>query len=125
MLPAHPFYGGPPVHPDVGARATVAQLRRDLDEEGTGHIKLIGGRFFDWIAAGKRVYTDASWSVGFAARWLVAEIERRGIGHDRLVFVSDEPWSDRAGEYAGVRAVVGDGELAEHVFSRTFETLYG
>lgn len=261
VLPAYPFYGGPPVHPDVGARATVAQLRRDLDEEGTGralvlpnygvpepdlafsfnelvleaaaaddriraglwvsalpgdaertakalalagepgvralklsfllggdpaapetapqldaifaaarrhglvvhvhtspgggsdidrvgelvarygddtdihlvhlgggasgHIKLIGGRFFDWIAAGKRVYTDASWSVGFAARWLVAEIERRGVGHDRLVFVSDEPWSDRAGEYARVRAAVGDGELAGHVFSRTFETLYG
>lgn len=261
VLPAYPFYGGPPVHPDVGARATVAQLRRDLDEEGTeralvlpnygvpepdlafsfnelvleaaatddriraglwvsalpgdaertakalalagepgvralklsfllggdpaapdtapqldtifaaarrhglvvhvhtspgggsdidrvgelvarygdhtdihlvhlgggasGHIKLIGGRFFDWITAGKRVYTDASWSVGFAARWLVAEIERRGVGHDRLVFVSDEPWSDRAGEYARVRAAVGDGELAGHVFSRTFETLYG
>ena len=35
VLPAYPFYGGLPVHPDVGARATVVQLRRDLDEEGT------------------------------------------------------------------------------------------
>lgn len=210
VLPAYPFYGGPPVHPDIGARATVAQLLHDLDQEGTeralvlpnygvpdpdvafgfnelleaadtapgldaifavarrhglvvhvhtspgggsdidrvgelvqrygddtpihlvhlgggasGHIKLVGGRFFDWIEAGKQVYTDASWSVGFAARWLVAEIERRGVGHDRLVFASDEPWSDRAGEYARVRAAAGDGELAEHVFSRTFEHLYG
>lgn len=36
----------------------------------SGHIKLIGGRFFDWVAAGKRVYTDTSWAVGFAPRWL-------------------------------------------------------
>ena len=58
----------------------------------SGHIKLIGGRFFDWVAAGKRVYTDTSWSVGFAPRWLAAEIERRGVGHDRVLFASDEPW---------------------------------
>ena len=32
----------------------------------SGHIKLTGGRFFDWIAAGKRVYTDLSWAIGFA-----------------------------------------------------------
>ena len=37
VLPAYPFYGGPPVHPDVGARATVVQLRRDLDEDSTSH----------------------------------------------------------------------------------------
>ena len=64
----------------------------------SGHIKLIGGRFFDWIAAGKRVYTDPSWAIGFAPRWLAAEIERRGIGHDRVLFASDEPWGDHAGE---------------------------
>ncbi|MFC7478945.1 amidohydrolase family protein [Luedemannella flava] len=31
----------------------------------SGHIKLAGSRFFDWIAAGKRVYTDLSWAIGF------------------------------------------------------------
>ena len=41
----------------------------------SGHIKLTGGRFFDWIAAGKRVYTDLSWAIGFAPRWLMDEIE--------------------------------------------------
>jgi predicted TIM-barrel fold metal-dependent hydrolase len=90
----------------------------------SGHIKLIGGRFFDWIAAGKRVYTDTSWAVGFAPRWLAAEIDKRGIGHDRVLFASDEPWGDHAGEYARLLAATGDGELARHVFTDNFAALY-
>lgn len=35
VLPAHPFYGGPPVRADITARATVAELFADLDAEGT------------------------------------------------------------------------------------------
>ncbi|MGI5133003.1 amidohydrolase family protein [Pseudonocardia sp. CA-107938] len=91
----------------------------------SGHIKLIGHRFFDWIAAGKRVYTDTSWAIGFAPRWLAGEIERRGIGADRVLFASDQPWGDFAGEHARLRAAAGDGELAELVFSRNFEALHG
>jgi hypothetical protein len=91
----------------------------------SGHIKLTGSRFFDWIESGKRVYTDLSWAIGFAPRWLVAEIDRRGIGHDRVLFASDEPWGDRAGEYARMRAAAGDGELGELVFHDTFDVLYG
>jgi predicted TIM-barrel fold metal-dependent hydrolase len=260
VLPAHPFYGGPPVNPDIGARATVAELRADLDAEGTelavvmpnygvpkagasfalnplaleaaqadpriragiwtsprpqdaaalaealelaaepevrvlkvsfllggsasdpacrpqldaifatarehghvvhvhtspgstsdidqvgelveryaddvalhlvhlgggmsGHIKLVGGRFFDWIAAGKRVYTDTSWAIGFAPRWLAAEIERRGIGHDRVLFASDEPWGDRTGELVRLREAAGDGELGRAVLHGNAEALY-
>jgi uncharacterized protein len=90
----------------------------------SGHIKLIGGRFFDWLAAGKRVYTDTSWAIGFAPRWLAAEIERRGVGHDRVLFASDEPWGDHAGEFARLRAAAGDGELAQHVFTDNFAALY-
>jgi uncharacterized protein len=261
VLPAYPFYGGPPVRPDVGARATIAQLVADLDREGTeralvipnygvpdpavafsfnelcveaaqhddrircglwvsprpqdadltgraltlagetgvralklsfllggratdpdcrphldrifasarthrlvvhvhtspgaasdideighlvdwyagdvplhlvhfgggasGHIKLIGHRFFDWIAAGKHVYTDLSWAIGFAPRWLADEMNRRGVGQDRVLFASDEPWGDHAGEYARLRAAVGDGDVADLVFRGTFEQLYG
>jgi uncharacterized protein len=90
----------------------------------SGHIKLIGSRFFDWIEAGKRVYTDLSWAIGFAPGWLAAEIERRGIGHDRVLFASDQPWGDHAGELARLRAAMGDGELGDLVFTRTFEQLY-
>jgi predicted TIM-barrel fold metal-dependent hydrolase len=90
----------------------------------SGHIKLIGGRFFDWIAAGKRVYTDASWAIGFAPRWLLAEIEARGYGADRILFASDEPWSDREGELARMQAAVPSAELARHVFEDNFAALY-
>ena len=90
----------------------------------SGHIKLAGSRFFDWIAAGKRVYTDLSWSIGFTPRWLAQEIERRGIGHDRVLFASDQPWGDFAGEYAKLRAAAGDGALAELMFRTTFDHLY-
>jgi predicted TIM-barrel fold metal-dependent hydrolase len=91
----------------------------------SGHIKLIGSRFFDWIEAGKRVYTDLSWAIGFAARWLAAEVERRGVGHDRILFASDEPWGDHAGELARMRAAFNGTELSGLVFRETFEKLYG
>lgn len=91
----------------------------------SAHIKLIGHRFFDWIEAGKQVYTDTSWAVGFAPRWLVHEIEKRGIGQDRLLYASDEPWGDQAGELARMRAAAGDGELAESFLRQNFSALYG
>lgn len=261
VLPAYPFYGGPPVNPDIGARATIRQLLADLDAEGTeralvlpnygvpdpeiafsfnelvveaaqaddriraglwvspcprdeqrtvralalageagvralklsfllggratdpacrplldrifaearrrdlvvhvhtspgaasdidevgnlvdwyadrvavhlvhfgggmsGHIKLAGARFFDWIVAGKRVYTDLSWAIGFAPYWLAREVTRRGIGHDRVLFASDQPWGDFAGEYARMSAAAGGGELADRIFHTTFDSLYG
>lgn len=91
----------------------------------SGHIKLAGSRFFDWLAAGKLVYTDLSWAIGFTARWLVEEISRRGAGHDRVLFASDEPWGDHAGESARLRAATGgDRELADRIFYTTFDTLY-
>ena len=33
VLPAYPFYGGPPVSADTGARATIAELIADMDAE--------------------------------------------------------------------------------------------
>jgi uncharacterized protein len=127
------------IHTSAGGTSDIEHIGRLVDRHGddvaihlvhlgggvSGHIKLIGGRFFDWIAAGKRVYTDASWAVGFAPRWLAGEIERRGLGHDRVLFASDEPWSDRPGELARMQAAVRDGELARRVFVDNFAALYG
>ncbi|PZS25229.1 MAG: amidohydrolase [Pseudonocardiales bacterium] len=127
------------VHTSPGGSSDIDEVGRLVDSYGdtvaihlvhfgggmSGHIKLTGARFFDWIAAGKRVYTDLSWSIGFAPRWLVREIDRRGLGHDRVLFASDQPWGDFAGELAKLRAATGDGELAGQVFSGTFEALYG
>ena len=90
----------------------------------SGHIKLIGSRFFDWIAAGKRVYTDLSWAIGFAPYWLAREIERRGLGQDRVLFASDQPWGDYVGEHARMTAAAGGGELAALLFRENFAALY-
>jgi predicted TIM-barrel fold metal-dependent hydrolase len=127
------------VHTSPGAASDIDEVGHLVDWYGdsaaihlvhlgggmSGHIKLIGGRFFDWVAAGKKVYTDASWAIGFAPRWLMAEIEARGIGADRILFASDEPWSDRAGELARMTAAAGDGELGRRVFRDNFADLYG
>ena len=127
------------VHTSPGAASDIDEVGRLVDRYGdqvavhlvhfgggmSGHIKLAGGRFFDWIAAGKRVYTDLSWAIGFTPRWLAEEVSRRGIGHDRILFASDQPWGDHAGEYARLAAAVGDGQLADLVFRDTFAELYG
>ena len=91
----------------------------------SGHIKLIGGRFFDWITSGKQVYTDLTWSIGFAPYWLAAEIDRRGIGGDRILFATDQPWGDFAGEYHRMMEALGDKELTELIFHGNYERLYG
>jgi predicted TIM-barrel fold metal-dependent hydrolase len=127
------------VHTSPGAASDVSEVAHLVDRYAdrvdlhlvhfgggmSGHIKLIGSLFFQWIAAGKRVYTDLSWAIGFAPRWLAAEIERRGIGHDRVLFASDEPWGDHDGERARTASGMGDGALADLVFRDTFSKLYG
>ncbi|WP_035288839.1 amidohydrolase family protein [Actinokineospora spheciospongiae] len=126
------------VHTSPGAASDVDQVGTLVDTYGddvdihlvhfgggmSGHMKLAGSRFFDWVAAGKRVYTDLSWAIGFAPRFLAEEISRRGIGHDRVLFASDQPWGDFAGEFHKLNAVTGDGELADLVFRDTFARLY-
>lgn len=127
------------VHTSPGAASDIDQVGRLVESYGddtkihlvhfgggmSGHIKLIGHRFFDWIDRGKQVYTDLSWAIGFAPRWLMDEISRRGAGQDRVLYASDEPWGDQPGEYARLRAVAGDGELADLIFRGTFDQLYG
>jgi predicted TIM-barrel fold metal-dependent hydrolase len=127
------------VHTSPGAASDIDEVGNLVDWYGddvavhlvhfgggmSGHIKLAGSRFFDWIEAGKRVYTDLSWAIGFAPRWLAEEVSRRGIGYDRILFASDEPWGDQEGEYARMRAATADGELSGLVFRENFEKLYG
>ena len=127
------------VHTSPGASSDIDKIGQLVERYGdenkihlvhfgggmSGHIKLIGGRFFDWISAGKQVYTDLTWSIGFAPYWLAAEIDRRGIGGDRILFATDQPWGDFAGEYHRMTEALGDRELTELVFHGNFERLYG
>jgi predicted TIM-barrel fold metal-dependent hydrolase len=127
------------VHTSPGATSDIDQVGKLVDRYAddvavhlvhmgggmSGHIKLIGHLFFDWVAAGKRVYTDTSWAIGFAPRWFATEIERRGIGADRVLFASDQPWGDFEGESARLLAATGGGELTDLVFGANFDALYG
>ena len=127
------------VHTSPGAASDVDQVGTLVERFGdatkihlvhlgggmSGHMKLIGGRFFDWIERGKRVYTDTSWAIGFAPAWLAQELERRGVGHDRILFATDTPWGDFEGEYARLAKAAGDGALARAFFHDNFTALYG
>ncbi len=90
----------------------------------SGHIRLVP-RFLDWVEQGYKVYTDVTWAVGFGARWLLTEIERRGVGYDRVLFASDEPWSDFWGEYYKIAAQPVGKELTDRILYQNFEALYG
>lgn len=127
------------VHTSPGAASDVDQVGTLVETYGadvrihlvhlgggmSGHLKLIGGLFFDWIERGLQVYTDTSWAIGFAPTWLCAEIQRRGIGHDRVLFATDTPWGDHAGEHARLAAATDDPELTAALFRGNFEALYG
>jgi uncharacterized protein len=90
----------------------------------SGHIRLVP-RFLDWVEQGFKVYTDVTWAVGFGVRWLLTEIERRGVGHDRVLFASDEPWSDFWGEYYKIAGQPVAKELKDRILYQNFEALYG
>ena len=90
----------------------------------SGHIRLVP-RFLDWVEQGFKVYTDTTWSIGFGPRWLLTEIERRGVGHDRVLFSSDEPWSDFWGEYWKIAGAPVSQELKNRVLYGNFEEAYG
>lgn len=90
----------------------------------SGHIRLVP-RFLDWVEEGYKVYTDTTWAIGFGVRWFLTEIERRGVGQDRLVFASDEPWSDFWGEYWKIAGAPVSEELKDRIFATNFEELYG
>ena len=127
------------VHTSPGAASDIDKIGQLVERYGdankihlvhfgggmSGHIKLIGGRFFDWVDAGKQVYTDLTWAIGFAPHWLAAEIDRRGVSGDRILFATDQPWGDFAGEYYRMADALGGRELAELVFHGNFERLYG
>jgi uncharacterized protein len=90
----------------------------------SGHIRLVP-KFLSWVEQGYKVYTDTSWAIGFGARWLLTEIERTGVGGDRVFFGSDEPWSDFDSEYWKINGIRGiSQELKDRVFWQNYEDLF-
>ena len=77
------------------------------------------------VEQGYKVYCDTTWTIGFGARWLMTEIEKRGVGEDRVLFASDEPWSDFWSEYWKINGAPVSDELKQRIMHRNFEQLYG
>ena len=77
------------------------------------------------IKEGYKVYTDTSWSVGFGPRYLFDEMLKQGIGEGRVLFGSDEPWSDFWGEYYKIEGLGLPEDLKNKVFWENAEKLYG
>jgi predicted TIM-barrel fold metal-dependent hydrolase len=90
----------------------------------SGHIKFIP-EFFNMIREGYKVYTDTSWSVGFCSRYLLDEVEKQGIGDDRILFGSDEPWSDFWSEYYKIEGLEIAEELKNKIFWENPMKLFG
>ncbi len=90
----------------------------------SGHIKFIP-EFFNLVREGYKVYTDTSWSIGFCTRYLFDEMEKQGIGDDRVMFSSDEPWSDFWSEYYKFEGLGISEELKNKIFWENAEKLYG
>jgi len=89
----------------------------------SGHIRLVP-RFLDWIEEGYQIYTDVTWAIGFGVRWLLTEIDRRGVGGDRVFFASDEPWSDFWGEYYKIAGQSVSTELKNRLLYQNYEETY-
>lgn len=89
----------------------------------SGHIRLIA-RWRELIEGGYRVYVDSSWAIGFGPRLLLQELERNGIGVDRFIFGSDEPWSDFEGEFWKIEGNRVSQEIKERVFWENAEEVY-
>jgi len=89
----------------------------------SGHIKIVP-RFLDMIEEGYQVYTDCSWAKGFGPRFLLSEIERRGVGADNVLFASDTPWGDFWSEYWKIEGANVSSELKDKVFWENAQRLY-
>jgi uncharacterized protein len=90
----------------------------------SGHIKFVP-EFFKMIKEGYKVYTDTSWAVGFGPRYLFDEMEKQGVGEDRVLFGSDEPWSDFWSEYYKLEGLGLSEDLKNKIFWDNGEKLYG
>ncbi|WP_258171280.1 amidohydrolase family protein [Paenibacillus sp. R14(2021)] len=89
----------------------------------SGHIRLLS-QWKDLIEGGYQVYIDTSWAIGFAVRKLLQELDRTGIGLDRVMFGCDEPWSDFESEFWKIQGAQVSDEIKERIFWGNAEEHY-
>ncbi|WP_019849521.1 amidohydrolase family protein [Desulfitobacterium sp. PCE1] len=90
----------------------------------SGHIKMVP-KFINWVKEGYQVYTDGCWAIGFGVRFLLDEIAKAGVGEDRILWGSDEPWSDLPSEYWKWEGADISEEFKNKIFWENAERIYG
>ena len=82
-------------------------------------------RFLQWLDEGCDIYTDTSLVPGFAPVWLLAELDRREAGCERILFATDAPWGSFEAEYAKVKAACGQSQRLDQICWHNAARLYG
>jgi len=73
-------------------------------------------RFIEWLSEGFRVYTDTSIVPGFAPIWLLDELDKHGLGHDRIMFATDSPWGLFESEYWKIEGLPVNDDIKDDIF---------
>ncbi len=82
-------------------------------------------QFLQWLDAGCDIYTDTSLVPGFAPKWLLGELDRRGTGCERVLFATDAPWGSFEAEYAKIKAACNRSQYLDQICWQNAARLYG
>ncbi len=104
-----------------GAAATYQLVHMG---EAIGPVFEFVPRFLRWINEGYSVYTDTSLVPGFGPRWLLTEIDRCGVGLDRVLFATDAPWGSFEAEHAKIASLPICDSVRDRIFWANAADLY-
>lgn len=89
-----------------------------------GHFAFIP-RFIEWLKQGYDFYCDTAEARGFAAAWLVKELqEKYPKGLERVLFATDNPWGVFESEFWKIEAINCEDKIKEKIFYTNASSLY-
>lgn len=89
----------------------------------TGHFYFVP-QFCEWMEQGVRVFCDCSLARPFAFRWLIEELQCRGLPLSNILFASDEPWGSIAMEFTRIADLNLDKEQTVKILNGNARSLY-
>ncbi|RLE46412.1 hypothetical protein DRJ25_04225 [Candidatus Woesearchaeota archaeon] len=89
-----------------------------------GHFAFVP-RFIEWLKQGYDFYCDTSETRGFAASWMIKELqEKYPKGLDRVLFATDNPWGVPESEFWKIESTDCEEEIKEKIFYENANELY-
>ncbi len=89
----------------------------------TGHFYFVP-QFCKWLEQGLKVFCDCSLARPFAFRWLIEELQCRGLPLSNILFASDEPWGSIAMEFTRIVDMNLDEEQRSKILNGNARSLY-